>query len=115
MTVKSAKAGSITFDTLMADVINITFVDAANVKEFASSSTNGEISRFEGHSDRTGSFTMKADVAPAKGDIGTLTVKSDAAVTLWSGTAIILDRSFTVPVEEGEAIEVVVTWGQKPV
>lgn len=115
MSVKSAKAGSVNFGGALSDVTDITVNEAGGTHEYASSSTNGQVSRIDGHDDKTGSFTMLADaVGFSKGDSDTLVVKSDADVELFNGTALILDISYAVPVREGSEIEAVVNWGQKP-
>ncbi|GAG50741.1 unnamed protein product [marine sediment metagenome] len=115
MAVKSAKSGTAAWDGALDDVTDISVTLVSDVKEYASSSTGGRKSRRAGHSDATGSFTMKADAfAFDEGDSGVLVLTSDGAVELFNGTAMIIDISYSVPVESGDNIECVVTWGQMP-
>ena len=116
MTVKSAKSGTGTWDgTALDDVTNIDLNLASDVKEYASSATSGQKSRRAGHSDSSGSFTMKADTVPFdEGDSGTLILTSDGSEVLFTGTAMIIDIGFSVPVESGDIVEANVTWGQMP-
>jgi len=116
MAVKSAKSGTVAFDGALDDVTDISVNEVNDVQEYASSSTSGSKSRVAGHGDTTGSFTMKSDAVDfAVGDDGTLVVTSDGAVELFNGAAIILDISYSVPVEAGSIVEAVVNWGAKPV
>jgi len=115
MSVKSAKSGTVSWDGALSDVTNIDVSNSNDVKEYASSSTSGEKSRRAGHSDTTGSFTLKADTfAFDEGDDGTLIITSDGTEVLFTGTAMIIDVNYSVPVEGGDIIECNVTWGQMP-
>jgi len=116
MPVTSAKTGTGSWDgTDLDDVTNITVNKDGGVKTYASSSTSGNISRRKGHVDAEGSFTMKDEVVPFdEGDDGTLILKSSTATTLFTGTAIILNISYSVPIEAGDIVEATVTWGQMP-
>ena len=113
---KSAKNGTGTWDgASLDDLTDISVNKASDVKEYASSSTNGEKSRRAGHGDRSGSFTMKADVVPFdEGDSGTLVLTSDGTEELFNGTAMIIDVAYSVPVEGGDIVECSVSWGQMP-
>ena len=116
MTVKSAKSGTATWDgAALGDVTDISVDLSSDVKEYASSSTSGKKSRRAGHSDGNGSFTMKSDtVTFDEGDSGTLIITSDGSEVLFTGTAMIIDIGFSVPVESGDIVEAAVTWGQMP-
>ena len=115
MSVKSAKSGTVSWDGAISDVTDISVNLVSDVKEYASSSTAGKKSRRAGHSDATGSFTIKADeFGYDEGDEGTLVVTSDGTEELFNGQAIIIDIAYTVPVESGDIIECAVSWGQKP-
>ena len=116
MAVKSAKLGNATFDSgPVSDVTDIQVNTTTNAKEYASSSTAGLVSRRAGHKDASGSFNIKADaLAFDEGDYGTLLLKSDAAVELFNAVALILDISFSLPIEGGDIIEATVNWGQRP-
>jgi len=115
MAVKSAKSGTVSWDGALSDVTNIDVTNVNDVKEYASSSTSGEKSRRAGHSDTTGSFTLKSDTFTFdEGDSGTLVVTSDGSEELFNGTAMIIDVAYSVPVEGGDIIECAVSWGQMP-
>ena len=115
MSVKSAKSGTISWDGEIDDVTDISVTLVSDVKEYASSSTAGKKSRRAGHSDATGSFTIKADVFTSdEGASGTLVVTSDGTEKLFDGTAIVIDKAFSVPVESGDIVECAVSWGQMP-
>ena len=112
----SAKSGTATWDgTGLFDVTNIDFTIASDVKEYASSATAGQKSRRAGHSDKSGSFTLKADEVPFdEGDSATLIITSDGSEVLFTGTAMIIDIGYSVPVESGDIVEANVSWGQMP-
>ena len=115
MSVTSAKLGTVSWDGDLSNVTDISVTLASDVKEYASSSTSGKKSRRAGHRDATGSFTLKADAFEYdEGDSGELAITSDGAISLFSGTAIIIDIAYSVPVESGDIVECAVSWGQMP-
>lgn len=114
MGVVSAKNGSGTWDaTAIPDITDITVNKDTDPKVYASSSTGGAKSRVAGHTDASGSFTVKDEALQmSEGDSGTLVLKSSVGVTLFSGTVLIGDISWSAGVESGDPVEATVNWGQ---
>lgn len=113
---KSAKFGRGTWNGVaIDDVANIRVASNAGIKTYGSSKTNGQTGRVAGLQDKTGSFDMHADEAPFdEGDVGTLILKSDANVELFSGTAIIEDISINANINTGDIISLTVSFGAAP-
>jgi len=114
MGVTSAKNGSGTWDTVaIPDITDITVNKDTDPKVYASSSTDGAKSRVAGHTDASGSFTVKDEgLQMDEGDTGALVLKSSAAITLFTGNVLIGDISWSAGVESGDPVEATVNWGQ---
>ena len=114
MAVISAKNGVASWDdAVLIDVTDIQINTSADAKVYASSSSDGKKSRVAGHTDTEGSFTIKnSTLTFTIGEIDTLILSSVAGTVLFTGSAMITDWSFSVPIESGDIIETQVSWGK---
>jgi hypothetical protein len=116
MALISAKNGVVSWEAVVVgEATNIVVNTTTDAQVYASSSSSGKKKRVAGHVDNEGTFTLLADVwAIAKGTIGTLLLESITGTTLFSGEAMITDRSFNVDIGTGAIVSLDVTWGAVP-
>ena len=122
MSVISAKSGTATWTptggsaTVVPDARNLKVTDVANLQEYGSSGTQGGTGRKPGRSDHNGSFECYvsdyADLPFAKGDKGTLLLKSDGSSELFNGIARIGDIDWDVDIEGGGLVVATVNFGE---
>jgi len=110
------------------DVRDIDVESINDVKEYRSSSTAGHMHRVAGGTDSQGTFsvffpTTGGPIAPTnasltailpfqKGETGTLVLTSNGSQELFNGAARIISIRYRVPIETGDLLEAVVTFGQ---
>ena len=118
----SAKFGSVSWAAaLVLDAKDISIDDNVAEKPYASSSTEQQINRRSGHSDKSGSFVAYVAAAGTtpdnampfvRGAIDVLLLKSSAGQTLYDDKAMIISVAYSVPIEGGDLVEATVNWGR---